>query len=127
MMASGFEAREALCITSIGPAGEGAHSDHHHGLSRRTAGTRGLRLNFPRCPGPEAFAAGKLHHLYMQPRYERRDPLAVPLILLAEQLDHITLLQLDSDQNVGCCHRRKQKVSHRHHWRCPECDDEAEI
>src|SRR6516165_6472849 len=60
-------------------------------------------------------------------RNEHPDLSAVALVLLAEQLDEVSLLQEDADEDVGGRHGREQQMSDRHDGGCPECDDETEI
>src|SRR6266567_3589902 len=50
-------------------------------------------------------------------RNEHGDALPVAPVVVTEQLDEITLLQLDADQDVGGGHRGEQEMSDRHHRR----------
>src|SRR5580704_19674675 len=48
-------------------------------------------------------------------------------IIVAEHLGEIVLLEENSDEDVGCRHRRKQQVPDSHRWRRPEWYYESEI
>src|SRR5262249_1616981 len=60
-------------------------------------------------------------------RNEHPDLSAVALVLLAEQLDEVALLQEDPDEDVRGRHGCEQEMPDRHHASRPERDDEAEI
>src|SRR5438445_507064 len=60
-------------------------------------------------------------------RDQHRDLLAIATILVAEQGDHVALLEPDADQDIAGGPDREQQVAGRHGGRRPEGQQEAEI
>jgi len=58
---------------------------------------------------------------------QHSDLLAIAAVLVAEGVDHVTLFQLDRDQDVSGRRHREQQVTDGHRWRRPEGEQESEI
>ena len=60
-------------------------------------------------------------------RNEHRNPLLVATVVLAEEQFQVTLLEVNTDQDVDGHSHRKEQLSQRHQRRAPEPQQQAEI
>src|SRR5262249_26615469 len=63
----------------------------------------------------------------LAPGDEHSHPLAIALVILAEEVHEVVLFEEDADEDVRRRHCREQEMPDGHHRREPERDDEAKI